>query len=751
MAHAWNASNGTLLPGEKNGDTRQRKAGVPGNRDIGTEALLTHAETADGVGRLEGDTLKAPSTVLVHWDHPSVAPDGVTFVPSIWDQSNPRATTIVSHSAAYPSYGPPACLLQPEEIGYLRNAVLSLYADQIRPYQSEVVRRLKLFEPTALVIQNALHFYRILTDIFIVEKTNHSRMVVYLRTKPTWFQGWIDPKSAEDPYKPSMWNELRQYLSGLSFVTSILRELVDSKSSPRTLNCTEVLRETGEIAADEFAMALSPSAALLFFGIRRALRDGRHQDKEELVESTAGSHRVVHPRTRNTSVSLRLTAEGKTTERPPEESPVPFQKTTANAMTPPDRLAHMHEFCCPTDTVPNSCSPAAALRPSSPSSFREKMLLPASPWQIAGQKLGSQSAGTVVLASSHFFSALKDASHHVARSVSSRSSSPISPSSQTSASPVSPLCLHANAEVSYEAFAPSVEVSESVGGPRPPCKDRSLASCFASCSLHARQEEAIRTLVQAVLLEARTSTTNDGTLETSTQSARRDDTPADTLPQERETAAVDSPVLRTSQFRGEKAIEPTESTRSEISAGNSRAATGKLHLPLPVAPGCTPGPRASAYSGSLAPSVLKREEQGIDESVPSRFKDRGRVKEGSEARLEDDGAWRREPELQNSTASLLQLPRSTEFRTLSDSLTESYQSDSASPASSIRSKAQGESALPEYATGLETLVSVALPLARGVALRVQSALAAGLEPDTFSRGRYGTAVALKRHGPVSLR
>lgn len=553
-----------------------------------------------------------------------------------------------------------------------------------------------------------------------------------------------------------MWNELEQYLSGLSFVTTILRDLVYFKPSPRGATANQLCHEAGEVAAADSAVGLSPSATVLFFGIRRALRDARHRDKERHVVS--GTRAQPGVRTPNVPASPCLAAEGKAIEPPSEKSAICFRKTTGNDLAGRARLTLTSEMCRAAD-VSNSCPASAVPSPSTSSSRTERALLPFSPRQSEEQQPLSEISATIVRSSSHFFSALREISRQVACSASSCSSSAISPSSCASANPGCPLGLRDKAGVSSAAAAPgnSLEVSESVRSPRPLPRERSLASCFASCSLQARQEEAIKTLVQAVLLEARAPTTNRRRLEDSASPERTEHTPADTVLQERDLATVGGRVSITPALHGYEGEQPTGSAHAAKADGSWLTANAELHLQQPTADGyAETAPWASVCS--LHPSVPPRQRQGMQGIVLHGPKLESGANEGPAERLGDAEAWRKGPGPRQSTAPLLKMPQITAVSTLScsaaserASFVDCQQSSSAPTASSLCSTVRGESAASNCLTRLENLVSLALPLARGVALRVRSAVAAGLAPDTFSRGRYGTAVALKKHGPVSLR
>lgn len=170
----------------------------------------SHSLSSDSTS---SSSLPSSSSHRIQMDHPNMIKQSSLTGELFLDNCDTywHKTIIVSHSSERPSYGPDVNSLTHLDKLHLFHAILALYMDQIRPYQSEVVRRLREISARDVVIKNALHFFKRLTDVFIVGKTNHSRTIVYFREKPNCFKGWIDPKSEENPYSEDVWNDIKAH------------------------------------------------------------------------------------------------------------------------------------------------------------------------------------------------------------------------------------------------------------------------------------------------------------------------------------------------------------------------------------------------------------------------------------------------------------------------------------------------------------------------------------------------------------
>eukprot|EP00919_Chromeraceae_sp_WS-2016_P054557 GHVR01129691.1.p1 GENE.GHVR01129691.1~~GHVR01129691.1.p1 ORF type:complete len:385 (+),score=135.09 GHVR01129691.1:96-1250(+) len=104
----------------------------------------------------------------------------------------------------------------------LRNAVISLYNDQIKPTSVDVGRRLLEDNAPAAVIQHFISFAKQFPNVFRVHSVcsdNNKRTnggvddhVIELVDMPLSGASFVDPKATEDPYMFSVWMELGTFL-----------------------------------------------------------------------------------------------------------------------------------------------------------------------------------------------------------------------------------------------------------------------------------------------------------------------------------------------------------------------------------------------------------------------------------------------------------------------------------------------------------------------------------------------------------
>ncbi|PFH34519.1 hypothetical protein BESB_065510 [Besnoitia besnoiti] len=679
----------------------------------GQQAEVSNADGANSAdARQEGSESKAATCTnkRVNWEHPYLGPDGVTYLPSISDASNPRATMIVSHSAAHPSYGPDPRLLQPEDIRFLTQAVTSLYADQIRPYQSEVVRRLKLFEPSTLVTKNALHFFRILTDIFIVEKTNHSRMVVYLKDKPSWFEGWIDPKSEEDPYPRSVWIELEDYLTVLSLVATILHEL----NSPNHMPPLQLDEDTSgdERYGDlpQSSSGVDPFTSVLLRKLRRLLRRGWQQDRSRrpVLAGSSGtrlSPALLEEKSQSSSVSVgcRSTFLEKACQ----------QARLARPVTPSDAQGGSL-----------TCTPEGTPKHSPHDDFLHSPPLPLSP---KPQELrAAPSFNAMFAASPNFFLALAVAADEAIRFAATVDSSRCSQDANEVPTSAGTDRLPSSLSEAHQSHQNRSTVNErhrssGIAGEQPCSSQSSPGSRVSTLSdRQLKQEQAISVLVRSVFLEAyNAAQVEDGerqgrlgeNRETNgtgkqTQEENTGDAPATPIWPKPKTPAILSVAEKPGVSSGK---ESTGAWKGGELGGSEVQPSGDIHPPTEGESGLR-GNTSTTYASSIS--------QGLEHS---------RLGEAAGVRA--------------CGAPLEQAPTS---------LTSPCSSPSSVMSASPLTGPQNISSPPTCAD-VTAAAATALPIARGVALRIRIALAKGDAPDHFAGGRYGCALSLKRHGPVSVR
>ncbi|EPT30088.1 hypothetical protein TGME49_203800 [Toxoplasma gondii ME49] len=716
-------------------------------RDYSTQTV--EASTSEGANSSDGrrdDESKAttPTNKRVNWEHPYLGPDGVTYMPSISDASNPRATMIVSHSAAHPSYGPDPLLLKPEDIGFLKQAVTSLYADQIRPYQSEVVRRLKLLEPSTLVTKNALHFFRILTDTFIVEKTNHSRMVVYLKEKPAWFEGWIDPKSEEDPYPQPVWRELEQYLTVLSLVATILHELNDPKivlppySSEETSNVDDS-SHCENLPTSSLAMV--PFTANLFRKLRKLLRQARQQDQGQcFVAASDGATKLsteaLEEQTRplplaigSRSAYLEKACQQARLTRPPLSAESDMQAGS------PTRTP---------DATPTH-SPAEGFCSSPPSS----------PLSQKQQDVELAPPVTAIFSSSpKFFLTLAVAADETVRFVTGSESLSYSPYSDMLPSvggkrnPLNDMLV--NHEARQEEVCSQVEESRSSTldkEPAGPSESQIKPKLPLLTDRQVRQEQGISVLIQSVLLEACHSWTQTDEVESACQhhgDANRSSTSSFHREKENEYESLEAGKQKVEAKRV-ATVPKHEDTESERNA----APTIQRMKPKPAQTPST-APVVSTFPVGTEKSETWRIEvtqTSTDATLEGGSKEHfdehlSRPFESLNVHHVDRAGQRHTVGMRSGCGELERAPTS-----LSSPCSTPASPMSKTPVAGLRSVAAPQ----PNCRDLSSATAAALPLARAVALRVRAALAKGITPDHFGGGRYGCALSLKRHGPVSVR
>ncbi|CBZ52339.1 conserved hypothetical protein [Neospora caninum Liverpool] len=696
------------------------------------------AHSTDG-GRDEHESKTGtPANKRVNWEHPYLGPDGVTYMPSINDPSNPRATMIVSHSAAHPSYGPDPLLLKPEDIGFLKQAVTSLYADQIRPYQSEVVRRLKLLEPSTLVTKNALHFFRILTDIFIVEKTNHSRMVVYLKEKPAWFEGWIDPKSEENPYPQPVWRELEQYLTVLSLIATILRELND----PKIVFPPYSSQENANVDGNHYEnlppspLAAVPFTANLFRKLRKLLRQAWQQDQAQcsVLTSDGGAKLSENPLEQKTrplplaigsrSAYLEKACQQARLARPPLSAESDIQAISPTR-TPDGTPTHS-----PAEGFSNS-------PPSSPSSQKQQDVELAPP------------VTAIFSSSPNFFLTLAVAAEETVRFVTAEESVSCLPDSgtvlPTGSKSDSTLRAVGSNEAGPAAILPAGESKPSStvdGDPSQSLEAPVKPKLNIVTDRQVKQEQAISVLIHSVLLEAYSSWTQQR--EDANQSSRSccprpagdECEAADADRQEPAATHVAGPPKK-GDVEPETGAAPKSVWHKPKPDGAALSMAEKVAPVVSTVPAGTGKPETWRIEVTHTVDATQQDKshEHFDGRLPRPFESL-RVHQvercGQSNNLGERACCEqleRTPTSQSSSCSLSVSPRST------------------TSIAGLRSVATPAPSCPD----LVTATAAALPLARAVALRVRAALAKGIAPDHFGGGRYGCALSLKRHGPVSVR
>ncbi|CEL95613.1 unnamed protein product [Vitrella brassicaformis CCMP3155] len=105
-----------------------------------------------------------------------------------------------------------------EEREVLGQALLSLYQDQIRPHEPDVLRRLQENGASEHLQQNFLRLYETLPEYSVLY--NEGSPVVMFKKEPELFEGWIDPNSSDDPYPEEVWQGFLGHIAVLMQTTN---------------------------------------------------------------------------------------------------------------------------------------------------------------------------------------------------------------------------------------------------------------------------------------------------------------------------------------------------------------------------------------------------------------------------------------------------------------------------------------------------------------------------------------------------
>jgi len=91
----------------------------------------------------------------------------------------------------------------------------SLYEDRIKPMANYIKGRLKERSVPDIIVKSFEDLYTQHPDLFEVQNPKSGEeTTIYFHKPPTWFKGWIDIDSPDDPYDESMWKELAKFLDG---------------------------------------------------------------------------------------------------------------------------------------------------------------------------------------------------------------------------------------------------------------------------------------------------------------------------------------------------------------------------------------------------------------------------------------------------------------------------------------------------------------------------------------------------------
>jgi len=107
----------------------------------------------------------------------------------------------------------------PEALRTTLTSILeSLYEDRIKPMANYVKGRLKERSVPELVVKSFVELYAQHPDLFLVQQPSQTQSgdeaTIFFVTEPSWFKGWVDIDSPNDPYDETMWEELAKFLDG---------------------------------------------------------------------------------------------------------------------------------------------------------------------------------------------------------------------------------------------------------------------------------------------------------------------------------------------------------------------------------------------------------------------------------------------------------------------------------------------------------------------------------------------------------
>eukprot|EP00913_Durusdinium_trenchii_P000117 g106.t1 len=87
--------------------------------------------------------------------------------------------------------------------------------DRIKPMANYIKGRLKERSVPDIIVKSFEDLYTQHPDLFEVQNPKMGEeTTIYFHKPPSWFKGWVDIDSPDDPYDESMWKELAKFLDG---------------------------------------------------------------------------------------------------------------------------------------------------------------------------------------------------------------------------------------------------------------------------------------------------------------------------------------------------------------------------------------------------------------------------------------------------------------------------------------------------------------------------------------------------------
>jgi hypothetical protein len=126
-------------------------------------------------------------------------------------RGNAQAAAADAQAAAYERP------MAPEQLrATLISALESLYEDRIKPMANYVKGRLKERSCPDSLVKNFADLYGEHPDLFQIVRPSalDEEITIFMVTEPSWFKGWVDIDSPDDPYDEKLWGAFGDFLNG---------------------------------------------------------------------------------------------------------------------------------------------------------------------------------------------------------------------------------------------------------------------------------------------------------------------------------------------------------------------------------------------------------------------------------------------------------------------------------------------------------------------------------------------------------
>lgn len=98
----------------------------------------------------------------------------------------------------------------------LISALESLYEDRIKPMANYVKGRLKERSCPDSLVKSFVDLYAEHQDLFSIVRPSQldEEVTIFMIKEPSWFKGWVDIDSPDDPYEEVTWQAFEKFLDG---------------------------------------------------------------------------------------------------------------------------------------------------------------------------------------------------------------------------------------------------------------------------------------------------------------------------------------------------------------------------------------------------------------------------------------------------------------------------------------------------------------------------------------------------------